>query len=553
MSRSRALGPLLAASLALAACNFGLGAPTPPGATPADGTTSTSIASKVLAETADALIIEESFPGTGKAWLRLPFRTLQLQLDKGYQLKARVLVRSAADAPELTWTSSDPAVVSVSQGQLVGKKLGSATITVEGGGERASLTVLVVTEVKLTAGAIAGGTGTGGGVAEPGTAIVAVETLPGELVYGREGAYAVNFGGTQFQVVGGSDGTQRLNTKEWAPYLADLASGGKHLGDFILDKDAFIANLREGLVAVGAAGRIYLIGGDSEGSVERSGVVAAGDTYEVTSSRLDTPRRYMAKLTTPDWVLLFGGEGPDGGALASVEYATRNDEVEEDGEAIGDFATVSGASLLTARSGPGAALAGSFVYVFGGGGPDDAPLASVERAPLQSGGVGAFESVPTRQLVTARKYFSTVQTGSHVYVLGGLDAAGAALDSIERAAISEDGQLGTFEVVGFLANARYKAAAALLENEIAIAGGRTDAGVTRDVEVLPTGGLLPGATRPTPRPSASPTAAPTASPTAAPTAAPTATPTPTPTPTASPTASPTATPTASPTPTATPT
>jgi hypothetical protein len=237
-------------------------------------------------------------------------------------------------------------------------------------------------------------------------------------------------------------------------------------------------------------------------------------------------------------VIVAGGETMDGGPLASVEFATLDSQTADEGFNLGDFTTIAGSSLLEARTGLGAAATETFFYVFGGGGANGAPLATVERAPIQPGGLGAFEAVATSHLVTPRRYFSTVQAGGFVYVVGGQGADDAPVDSIERAPLGEDGSLGAFEVVGYLEVPRYKAAIAGLEGEFALAGGMTAEGVTRDVEVQRYQALLPGAT---PRPSASPT--PSASPSAAPTATATATPTP----------AATATPTASPTPSATPT
>lgn len=518
MSRTRALGPLLAATLMLAACASGVTTfPVPVPSAPAGAATETR---KILAERADALVIQESFGGNRKLALSLPYRRLQLTIGGAHQLKARILVRDAADAPaELTWKTSDPRVATVKNGQLIGKTEGAAVITVEAGGEKFSMDLLVVEEVDMEGGG-AIGAGTGGSSTGSGRPVVAASTLPGELVYGREGAFAVNFGGNSFQVVGGSDGQKPLDTKEWAPYIATMGAERKTLGDFILDTDGFIQNLREGLAAVVAGGRIYLIGGDDEGAVEVATSTVDKSPYELVGSTLDTPRRYMATLTAPGWVLVLGGEGTDGGPLNTVEFATRDDEAKPPTFNIGDFSTVSGASLATPRAGLGAAIAGQAVFVIGGAGPDDAPIGSVERATLADGKPGAFTPVAGVELVTPRAYFATVQSSSHVYVLGGRDAAGKALDTIERAPLGEDGTLGAFEVVGYLANARFKAAAAMLDGEIAIAGGRTDAGVTRDVEVIPVGSLIAGAARPSGSPS------PTPSPTATPTPTPTATPTP---------------------------
>lgn len=531
MSRFRAVGPLLALTLGLAACSGSLGVFTPPGATPSPGPSvaAAAVSSKILSQTAEALIIQESFPGPGKVWLRLPYRTFQLTIGKAYQLKARVLVKSAADVPALTWKSSAPDVVKVERGQLVALKGGSALITVEAGGVTAQMTVLAVQTISGVSGALAGGTagsgGDGGGTGE-GKPINAVDTLPGELNYGRMGAYAVNLGGNRIHVVGGSDGVKALNTQEWASYLLELGSDFKVLGEFRLVLESFIRHPREGLSVVGAGRFLYLIGGESTGTVERSNVPGPKGLYEEVPGSLDTPRRYMAQLTSPNWVFLLGGESMDGAPLATVESATRTDQTEGDASDLGDFAVVTGATLVTPRTGLGAAVTGNQIYVFGGSAGDGVPLATVEAAKLEGSTLGAFAAVPEIRLVAPRRYFSTVQTSEHVYVLGGMDAGGKAIDSIERAPIGSDGKLGAFEIVGYLLVPRFKTAAAMMDKEIAIAGGKTDAGVTRDVEIVSLAALRPGAPRPTPSPSGSP------SPSASPSVGPSASPTPSPTPTA---------------------
>ncbi len=523
MSRTRAVGPLLALTLTLAACSGGLAVFAPPAATPSpSGGAAASVATastKVLSESADAVIIQETFPGKGKVWLRLPYRNLQLTVGKAYQLKARVLVRSAADAPALTWKSSAPDIVKVERGQLVGVKNGSAVITVEAGGEVATMNLQVVTAVSAVGGLAGGSSGGGGESSTTGTAINAVATLPGELNFGRMGADAVNLGGSRLHVVGGSDGVKPLNTQEWASYIVELGADFKMLGEFDLVLESFLRHPREGLAAIGAGRFLYLIGGEPTGKVERSNPPGPQGLFEEVASTLETPRRYMAKLTSPAWVFLLGGETMDGAPLGTVEFATRSDQTDGEDSDIGDFAVVAGASLVTPRTGLGAAVTSNHVFVFGGADVAGQPLDTVEAAGLDGSALGAFAGVPEVRLTTPRCYFSTVQTSQHVYVIGGMDAGGKAIDSIERAPIGADGGLGAFEVVGYLAFPRYKAAAALMDQEIAVAGGKTDEGVTRDVEMVRLNGLGEGAPRPTPRPTGTPTAAATATP--APTPSPT--------------------------------
>jgi hypothetical protein len=71
--------------------------------------------------------------------------SLSLSIDETFKLEAILSPANATDK-SVTWSSSDPSVVTVSNGMIKGLKLGTATITVTAGGKTASCKVSVVKE-----------------------------------------------------------------------------------------------------------------------------------------------------------------------------------------------------------------------------------------------------------------------------------------------------------------------------------------------------------------------------------------------------------------------
>ncbi len=78
----------------------------------------------------------------------------------------------------------------------------------------------------------------------------------------------------------------------------------------------------------------------------------------------------------------------------------------------------------------------------------------------------------TPSLTTARVHAATLNTGAWLYLLGGADASGAALNSIERAMINADGTLGAFQTSSItLGSLREGAAAVRVGDAVYLLGG----------------------------------------------------------------------------------
>ena len=71
--------------------------------------------------------------------------SVSLSIDETFKLDAILSPANATDN-SVTWSSSDPSVVAVSNGMIKGLKIGTATITVTAGGKTASCKVSVVKE-----------------------------------------------------------------------------------------------------------------------------------------------------------------------------------------------------------------------------------------------------------------------------------------------------------------------------------------------------------------------------------------------------------------------
>ncbi len=98
-------------------------------------------------------------------------------------------------------------------------------------------------------------------------------------------------------------------------------------------------------------------------------------------------------------------------------------------------------SLTTARVHAATFQSGLWLYLLGGADASGAPLNSIERAMINADGtLGAFQTTPAT-LGEPREGAAAVRVGDAVYLLGGA-ARGMRLSTIERATVNADGVLG---------------------------------------------------------------------------------------------------------------
>jgi hypothetical protein len=254
--------------------------------------------------------------------------------------------------------------------------------------------------------------------------------------------------------------------------LGSLASSGVAL-----------ANPRSFHAVVAIGGHVYVLGGNGgpggvftiERATVTDGVLGA---FAVQAPTLSTIRFGHTAHVIGRSVYVIGGAEMPANGLTSIERAT----IANDGT-LGPFQIVDSVNLRTARFGHSSAVIGDFLYVFGGNsGMAQGVRATVERAAINPDGtLGQFETVNGLTLVTARQDHTTVVLGGFVYMIGGRGAGPIA--TIERAAINADGTLGAFAVVSnrTLVTPRSGSSHALVNEHLYVVGGE-DAAVLASVE-----------------------------------------------------------------------
>lgn len=234
---------------------------------------------------------------------------------------------------------------------------------------------------------------------------------------------------------------------------------------------------------------LYVVGGAGAGpvgSVERATINADGTLGALALApelTLREARSRHASVVTGRSLLVIGGVSGTT-ALASIERATPG----ADGSLAG-FTTLA-AHLVTPRAGHAAVVIGDALYVIGGEQADGTRLSSVERATITAnGGLGELAIVPGVELATPRTGHTLEVIGSAVYVLGGDSTDRKPLATVERAEIGADGQLGPFRAVSAprLAIPRTGHRTVRIGDGIYALGGATTTGPTADVERAPLG------------------------------------------------------------------
>jgi len=266
-------------------------------------------------------------------------------------------------------------------------------------------------------------------------------------------------------VAGGRAGTTLDSIERFDPRTRAFAAAGK---------------LQSARTAAAAAllpdGTALIAGGlDASGAPLASAELLslqAGQVRSTSSAPLLSPRAFAGSVRLPDGrVLVVGGDGHegDGGALASAElFDPRAQQAGKRG------AFVPAGAMGTARSDPMLSLLpDGRVLVAGGLSSSGAPLASAEIFdPSAQSGRGAF--LPTGSMAQARSRAAValLPTGK-VLVAGGLGQA--ALASAELFDTLADNGRGAFQPTDGLTAARQRAGAVLLGNGLLLVIGGADA------------------------------------------------------------------------------
>lgn len=256
------------------------------------------------------------------------------------------------------------------------------------------------------------------------------------------------------------------------------------MGDFAVLGESFrlVSEVDSACVAA-TASTVYVIGGVDEelglsGRVQRASVSQTGviGAFETSAAALQAVRRGAMALVTGNSLYAISGIGNSSTALKTIERADLNAS-----GVPGSFNYQS--SLLEGHAFGQAVRIGNYLYVLGGVDETGTATNTVERALINGNDtLGTFVEVGSMNGV--RQGHLAVVTGNYLYVLGGKNAGGSTVNSVERAPIYVDGTLGAFETVvsAFLTEGRAFHAGGLIGNKLYVVGG-TDGTDARMISV----------------------------------------------------------------------
>ncbi|MNX74079.1 Kelch motif protein [compost metagenome] len=292
------------------------------------------------------------------------------------------------------------------------------------------------------------------------------------LVTGRRRHSSVVLGDYLY-VIGGENAGGALHTLERAAINADGT-----LRPFVAAGTLGTARWGHTTAIIGQY--LYVIGGyngDYLNTVERATINADGTLggfSPVAGVTLTKRRREHASAVVGNFLYVLGGY--DGSYLNHVERA----EINPDGT-LKPFVQVGG--FAYARSGHSSAVVGNYLYIMGG--YNGSYLSNVERAAIDSasGELGDFATVPGVSLSSARSHGASAVIGSYLYVVGGMSNDGE-IGTMVRALIATDGSIGNFTSVSGIAlgTPRTGATCAVISNHLYLLGGSNGASYLNSVE-----------------------------------------------------------------------
>lgn len=300
---------------------------------------------------------------------------------------------------------------------------------------------------------VVGGTAGAGAVADVSVAEVASDGNLTAWVAGpslpepRAGAAAVSLSGVPY-IVGGLDASGAPTTsvfmgqvengvvQSWVP-----ANGEDRTVDLTLPvaiSDAAVA---------GSSGGLYLFGGRTADGISDQVLFAATDEdgaltawQAIGELPLPEPRAGATAAAVGDFVYVLGGEGLAGPSSTIYRLSTEGGApARNDQDVLIGWATAPPAEQLPAPRAQAATFtANGSLYVIGGVDGDGAATDTFYWAVPNSttGDLPAWHQLDQTQLPEARADQGVAAIGTHVYVVGGEGADGAALATVSRANLS---------------------------------------------------------------------------------------------------------------------
>jgi streptogramin lyase len=236
-----------------------------------------------------------------------------------------------------------------------------------------------------------------------------------------------------------------------------------------------LAAVSSGGQSAAAGNYVYVMGGYNGGAdtttVQRAAVNADGTlgAFSVQGVTLTHAITNGTALVSGNKLYVIGGRSVAFTPTQKIDVAALN----ADGSLNGTFTAVAAnLELSAARAGPAVVQTGSFVHALGGNDTNSLVTSTIQRAPVaQDGTLGSWTVVGN--LAEAVYYAASVKVGNNVYLLGGFN--GAATNKVQRATVNADGTLGAFAVVPgvTLATAEYFGKAVVIGKYVYVLGGTT--------------------------------------------------------------------------------
>lgn len=263
----------------------------------------------------------------------------------------------------------------------------------------------------------------------------------------RSDATAISLSGVPY-IVGGLDVTGAPTTSVFVGTVENgvvqgwaLANGENGTVDLRLPTAVSDA------AGASTSGGLYLFGGRSADGLSDQVLLAATDAngaltgwQAIGELPLPEPRAGATAVAVGDFVYVLGGEGLAGPSTTIYRLTTDTGvPARDDQDVLLGWATAPPSQQLPEPR----ALAGTFtangvIYVVGGSDTDDTATDTFYWAVPDSktGDLPAWHHLDQTQLPEARTHLGIAAIGTHVYVVGGEGADGAALSSVSRASLS---------------------------------------------------------------------------------------------------------------------
>jgi N-acetylneuraminic acid mutarotase len=261
-------------------------------------------------------------------------------------------------------------------------------------------------------------------------------------------------------------------------YRARLTATGSHLG---WQSSALLPSGRYSPGVTAYGGYLYSVGGSgSSGNFAEALAIridATGniDDWITVSTDAVVQRRFAPAIAYRNYLYVAGGY------TTSADNQVLFSPLDQNGTLIG---RTWGSATATWSARYGHTMHAHNGYLFVIGGYDGAYQPTTYSAPITP--TGTIGSWTARSSLSSGRYkHASVIANGFLYVLGGQTGASSHSADVLRAAIAEDGSLGTFSVVAAFGGPRRSLGAAVVNGYMYVIGGRDSSTFYSDVQYAP--------------------------------------------------------------------